>query len=155
MKEYWKENKGFIITMSIIGLIVISLITVAVVGAVQHQNWIDSLTPEKLAQYEAEKEAERQANIYTYDVVSVSKYVKPVTNGFGGVIRTEICYEFNYMDGSSLKHMNDFQHLEYGLTKVTIGDSNKYIIDTNGEDIKYLQLTKETFENMQTLSSTE
>lgn len=152
MKQFWKENRGFIVWMGCIFIIFALVIGCCVNAAVEHHQWLESLSPEELAQYEAEKEAERQAKIYQYEVVSVSKYVKPITNNFGGVMKTEICYEFSYLDGDNLKHIKDFQHLEYGLTKIIIGDSNKFIVDTNGEDVRFLQLTKETFANLQTLT---
>ena len=126
----------------------------AINKSIQHQKWLDSLSPEELAAYEAEQEAERQSHIYEYEILSVSQYVKNVTNGFGGVVRTEVCYTFCYLDEGTLNQVDDFSHFENGLTKLVIGDSDKYIVDTNGADTyRYLQLTEETLKNIKTLSN--
>ncbi len=47
---------------------------------------------------------------------------------------------------------DDFQHFEYGLTKVTIGDKDLYIVNNNGETTRTLQLTKETLANIKGLN---
>ena len=154
MKKIWKENKGIIIFSVIMFVIISTLIGFAINESVKHQKWLDSLSPEELAAYEAEQEAERQNNIHRYEIISVSQYVKNVTNGFGGVVRTEVCYTFCYLDNGVLKQVDDFSHLEYGLTKLVIGDKDMYIIDTNGaDDYKYLQLTEETLKNIKTLAN--
>ena len=89
----------------------------------------------------------------TYEVVGVAKYARVKTNAMGGVLNTDICYAFEYIDGNgNLKSVDDFEHLEYGLTKVVVGDTDAYIINTNGEDTRTLQLTKETLKNIQTLN---
>ena len=154
MKKIWKENKGIIIFSVIMFVIISTLIGFAINESVKHQKWLDSLSPEELAAYEAEQEAERQNNIHRYEIISVSQYVKNVTNGFGGVVRTEVCYTFCYLDNGVLKQVDDFSHLEYGLTKLVIGNKDMYIIDTNGaDDYKYLQLTEETLKNIKTLAN--
>ena len=107
------------------------------------------MTAEEKAEYDAEQEAIRQSNIHRYEVVGVSQYVRNQTNNFGGIIDTDICYAFQYLDGNNLKTVENFEHLEYGLTKIIVGDSNMYIVDTNGiDDYRYLQLTKETLQNI-------
>lgn len=47
-----------------------------------------------------------------------------------------------------LKSVKDFQHFEYGLTKVCIGDEDKYVVDEYGETRRYLYLTKDTLKYM-------
>lgn len=86
----------------------------------------------------------------TYEVLSASQYIKPVTNQFGNVIRTETCYTFTYTDeNGGLYVEDDFQHLEYGLTKLCLGDTNQYKTVEDGLDTyRYLYLTKDTFQSM-------
>ena len=154
MKKFWQENKGIVIFATVMFVIISTLVGVAINQSVKHQEWLDNLSPEELAAYEAEQEAERQSNIHEYELISVSQYVKNVTNGFGGVVRTEVCYTFCYLDNGVLKQVDDFSHLEYGLTKLIIGDKDMYIIDTNGaDDYRYLQLTEETLKNIKTLAN--
>ena len=99
---------------------------------------------------EAEEKARREANITEYEVVSVFRYIENRTNQFGGVTDTNICYAFEYVDASGKLHsVNSFENLEYGLTKVVVGDKNVYIIDKNGEEHQYLQLTKETLSKIE------
>ena len=98
------------------------------------------------------KQQEYESRIQRYEVVSVHKYTKNTTNNFGGIIRTEVCYSFTYVSGDKLCSVDDFKHLEYGLTKVTIGDSDLYIINNNGETTSTLQLTKETLANIKGLN---
>lgn len=86
----------------------------------------------------AEKE-----KIETYEVVSVYKYARHKTNNWGATIGTDICYNFSYISEGKLYHVDDFIHQDRGFTRVTIGDSDCYIVNkTTGQ--KYLQLTKET-----------
>lgn len=83
-----------------------------------------------------------------YEVCSVFQYTEPVANGYGGVIRTEVCYSFTYLDGNSTLHSVDgFQHLEYGLTKICVGNVDEYVVDTI-KDIRYLYLTKNTLSKL-------
>lgn len=122
--------------------------------AVEQEQWYNSLSVEEKAEVDRERAAAYQANIHTYEVVGVAKYVRTKTNTMGGVLDTDICYAFEYIDGNgNLKSVADFEHLEYGLTKVVIGDTDAYIINTNGEDTRTLQLTKETLKTIQTLNS--
>ena len=84
-----------------------------------------------------------EEQIITYEVVSVYKYVRNETNGMGGIVDTDICYNFSYISGDELCHVEEFIHYDEGLTKVTIGDSDCYIVNKYTDE-KYLQLTKET-----------
>lgn len=81
-----------------------------------------------------------------YDIISVSQYVKTTTNNFGGVINQKPVYTFTYIDGSGeLRIVDDFENLEYGLTKVKVGESNQYVVEDKGLDTyRTLYLTKET-----------
>ena len=153
MKKFLSKNWEKI-TIAIILVLCITLIVGCAIQSTKQQQYLDNLTPEERAVYEAEQEAKRESNIYRYELISVAQYVKNITNGFGGVQRTEVCYTFCYLDNGVLKQVDDFSHLEYGLTKVIIGDSDMYIVDTNGvDDYKYLQLTKETLQNIKTLAN--
>jgi hypothetical protein len=111
-----------------------------------------SLTPAEKEAYELQKQREYESRIQRYEVVSVHKYTKNITNKFGGIIGTEVCYSFTYVGGDQLYSVDDFRHLEYGLTKVTIGDSDLYIVNNNGETTRTLQLTKETLANIKGLN---
>jgi hypothetical protein len=84
-----------------------------------------------------------EERIETYEVVSVYKYIVNDTNSYGGVIGTHVCYSFSYLDGETLKHEEKFRHVDKGLTQVTIGDKDIYIVDPYTNE-KYLQLTSET-----------
>lgn len=114
--------------------------------AIEEDKYVESLSPEELKEYKQQKEKERQSYIKKYDVVSVNKYTEVTGNIWD--TDTNICYSFSYIQGKTLKHVDDFEHCEYGLYKVTIGNKNQYIIDTYGETTYYLQLTKETLANL-------
>jgi len=88
-----------------------------------------------------------EEQIDTYEVVSVYKYVKNKTNSFGGITGTHICYNFSYISGDKLCHVEDFIHYDDGFTKVTIGDSDCYIVNKYTNE-RYLQLTKETLKSL-------
>ena len=145
IRKYWFETLLITLLVSLF----IGFCAWAIVSDIQHDKWYNSLTAEEKAEYDAEQEAIRQSNIHRYEVVGVSQYVRNQTNNFGGIIDTDICYAFQYLDGNNLKTVENFEHLEYGLTKIIVGDSNMYIVDTNGiDDYRYLQLTKETLQNI-------
>lgn len=154
MKTFFREHIWETILVFVL-IAFIGLITWMCVSSIQQEkefnNWYASLSAEEKAEYNAEQARKREANIYRYEVVGVSKYVKTETNHFGAVTDTDICYEFQYISGNSLKHVSDFEHLEYGLTKVIIGDKDMYIVDKNSIDTyRYLQLTKETLASLKT-----
>lgn len=101
------------------------------------------LTEEERAEFEAK-------HTYEYEVLSVRQYVSQKTNRFGGVIDEKLKYAFTFLghDGQ-MRTVEDFQHLDYGLTKVCIGDKNKYVVKEQGiDEYRYLYLTKETLMNM-------
>ena len=111
----------------------------------QYQQWFNTLTPE---QQKAERIKQDQRRYSRYDVISVTRYYKTNTNQWGGVTSSELCYAFVYIDGNgNAQHVEDFIHAPYGIMKVALGDSNKYIIDKI-HSISYLQLTKETFQEL-------
>lgn len=86
-----------------------------------------------------------------YEVVSVFQYAEARTNRFGGVTGTSIYYSFNYLDNDGkIKTVNDFENLEYGLTKICLGDSDRYVIEQRAFDTyQYLYLTRNTLERIQ------
>lgn len=136
----------------------ISILLIAIIGfsgvigsCVKYNKWYESLTPAEKEAYEIQKQQEYESRIQRYEVVSVHKYTKDITNNFGGVIRTEVCYSFTYISEDKLYSVDDFQHFDYGLTKVIIGDNDLYIINNN-ETTRTLQLTKETFANIKELN---
>lgn len=146
-------SKKEIIALIIAGLVLISLIAALIGVAVYEENkyntWYNSLSEEEKLQVQREKEAEYNSRISRYKVLSVSQYVRTDTNNFGGIVDTEICYTFTYLDSNgNVKQVDNFQHLEYGLTKITVGDTNQYIVNANGETTRTLQLTKETLANI-------
>ena len=122
---------------------VIGFISTGVYFAIKEDKYIASLSEVELKEYQEQKEKERQSRIKRYDVVGVTKYAEISSRNMHRT-KTTICYSFSYIQGDTLKHVDGFEHCEYGLYKVIIGDKDQYIIDTNGETIYYLQLTKET-----------
>ena len=149
VKEYIREWWPILILASVcIGMAI--FLTCTMMWSVkmdrERTEHFNSLTPEQQQVYIEQEEARKEANIHRYEIVSVFRYVDVKTNQFGGVIDTDICYAFEYLDNSGALHSESgFKHLEGGLTKVIIGDENLYIIDENGVDNHYyLQLTKET-----------
>ena len=157
MKNFMKKYSAEIFLVFLF-VVLISAVSILGVSAYNHEKeqeeYFNSLTPQQQQEYLAEKEAEeqarREANITEYEVVSVFRYIENRTNQFGGVTDTNICYAFEYVDASGkLYSVDGFENLEYGLTKVVIGDKNVYIIDKNGEEHRYLQLTKETLSEIE------
>lgn len=144
MKKKLDIFDKFIIIFFVIALVsFVGLISTGVYFAVKEDQYIASLSPSELEEYQLKKEKERQSRIKRYDVVSVTKYAEVKSYNMHRT-KTEICYSFSYIQGDTLKHVDGFQHCEYGLYKVIIGDKDQYIIDTNGETTYYLQLTRET-----------
>ena len=102
------------------------------------------MTEEERAVYEASRWHE-------YQVVSVYQYMKVTkTNYFGAVLDQELRYCFTYIgDDGQLHEVDDYEHTEYGLWKVCIGDENKYVVKDGFDIYRWLYLTEETFKNMQ------
>lgn len=150
--RFWKENAWWIILLSLVMATLIGLTAWVVVGTIRYDNWYDSLTSSEKAEVDLQRQQAYESRIHRYEVVSVHKYAKTVTNNFGGVVGTDICYSFTYLDGNKLCSVDNFEHLEYGLTKVTIGDKDLYIVNDNGETTYTLQLTKETLKNIKGLN---
>lgn len=106
----------------------------------------DPMSAEEWAAY-------RESLVHEYEVCSVMQYIKVNTNNFGGITSRDLCYAFTYIDGGGvLQTEYNFEHLEYGLTKVCIGDTDKYVVDNYGETTRYLYLTKETLKSLTTQS---
>ncbi len=103
----------------------------------------ESMTDEERVAYEASKWHE-------YQVVSVYQYISARTNNFGAILDQELKYCFTYIgDDGQLHQFDDFEHTEYGLWKVCIGDEDKYVIREDGFDTyRWLYLTEETLNNM-------
>lgn len=103
----------------------------------------ESMTEEEQATYEASRWHE-------YHVVSVYQYMKVTkTNYFGAVLNQELRYCFTYIgDDGQLYEFDDFEHTEYGLWKICIGDENKYVVKEGFDTYRWLYLTEETFKNM-------
>ena len=125
----------------IVGLLILfTLLAGLVIFAYQedaaHQAYLDSLSPDEL-------EAYYESNRARYDVVSVSMYTTPVTNSFGGVVRTEIKYVVRYIDESTIKEINSLEYNDF-----RVGDVDQYVIDDNTNQ-SYVILTRETLEKIQ------
>lgn len=102
----------------------------------------ESMTEEEWAAYEA-------SITHEYQVIYVYQYIATQTNNFGAVIDQELKYCFTYIgDDGQLHQFDDFEHTEYGLWKVCIGDENKYIVRDGFNTYRWLYLTEETFKNM-------
>lgn len=153
LKKFISENTfsvvGIAFCLFLVGLIVF-MTCYAFQKDKEFNEWYASLTPEQQQEYQLEQERKYQENVHRYEVVGVSKYVRNQTNQFGAITDTDICYAFEYKDGSGKLHsIQNFEHLDYGLTKVIIGDTNMYIVDTNSIDTyQYLQLTEETLSEL-------
>ena len=104
----------------------------------------EPMTEEERAAYEASR-------TYVYDVVSVNQYLKTTqTNYFGAPISQEIRYYFTYIDeNGNLCEFEDFEHTEYGLWKICVGDENKYIVKDGIDTYRWLYLTADTLKNME------
>lgn len=123
-----------------IGLIIVALFfTVCIVSCAT----AEPLTEEEKAQLEQE----RLARIHTYEVVSVYKYVRQQTNNFGGVTSTDICYNFQWIDGNGNLQTEDMINLNGGLTHVCLGESDVYVVDGNNNH-RYLYLCKDTWNKL-------
>ena len=102
----------------------------------------EPMTEEERVAYEASKWHE-------YQVVSVYQYISTKTNNFGAVLDQKLKYCFTYIgDDGQLHQFDDFEHTEYGLWKVCIGDENKYVVKDGFDTYRWLYLTEETFKNM-------
>lgn len=149
MKNCCKEHIFEILVLGIPILCLIVFVSVGITKSVEHDEWYNSLSVEEKLEYDRQQAQKREENIYRYEVIGVAQYVRTETNQFGGVTDTDICYTFQYLQGDKLKSVDGFEHLEYGLTKVIVGDSNMYIVDKNGiDEYRYLQLTKDTLKNI-------
>lgn len=99
---------------------------------------------------EEDKLAYAEQHHHEYEVVSVYQYIKTETNVLGGIMRQEPRYCFNYIgDDGNLHQFDDYEHTEYGLWKICIGDENKYVVDDGIDTYRWLYLTEDTLKNMQ------
>lgn len=98
---------------------------------------------------EEERVVYEESKYHEYQVVSVYQYMSTRTNNFGAVLDEELKYCFTYIgDDGQLHQFNDFEHTEYGLYKVCIGDENKYVVKDGFDTYRWLYLTEDTFKNM-------
>lgn len=98
---------------------------------------------------EEERVVYEESKYHEYQVVSVYQYMSTRTNNFGAVLDKELKYCFTYIgDDGQLHQFNDFEHTEYGLYKVCIGDENKYVVKDGFDTYRWLYLTEDTFKNM-------
>lgn len=103
----------------------------------------EPMTEEEWAAYEASRTHE-------YKVVSVHQYMTVTKrNYFGKPMREELRYCFTYIgDDGQLHEFEGFEHTEYGLWKVCIGDEDKYVVKEDFDTYMWLYLTEETLKNM-------
>lgn len=131
-----REDTDLTIYKKLIIILILSLFCFSLVACGE------PMTEEELSAY-------RQSCIHEYEICSVSQYIKVHTNSFGGVVGHNLCYAFTYIDGNgALQEEDCFQNCEYGNTKVCVGDSNKYVIDTYGETKYCLYLTEDTLKSL-------
>lgn len=102
------------------------------------------------AMTDEELDAYIESRTKEYKVLSVYQYMDIETNHFGGVLDKSLKYCFTYIgDDGQLHEFDDFEHTEYGLWKIQIGNENKYVVRDLGLDIyRWLILTEETLTNM-------
>ena len=146
-----REKKKFTWQLSLLAVLLIFIISMCVfigISIKDYNDWYDGLTKDEKIQLEEKRQIEYESRICKYEVTSVHIYEKPICTNMGAVIDTDICYAFTYIDGSTLRCVEDFQHLEYGLTKIVLGDKDLYIVNNNGQATRTLQLTKETLKNI-------
>ena len=139
------EEKCLAVMLVIIFILLIGIVIKQDADNKKYKEWYQTLTVE-------EQQAIYESNIEHYEVLGVHKYTRTNTNQFGGVVSTNICYSFTYLNNGVLCSEDNFHPTEYGLYRLTIGDDNLYIINHNGETTHMLQLTRETLENMQGLN---
>lgn len=107
-----------------------------------------SCSSSRVEMTEEEYRAMRASLIHEYELCSVSQYILPQTNQFGRVTGSSLCYAFTYIDSNgALQTVSQFEHFEYGMTKVCIGESDKYVVDEY-TDIEYLYLSKDTLNSI-------
>jgi hypothetical protein len=141
-----RNNLLDLLPVFILGIIII-LVTINVGVAVHKKNkymeWYNTLPEEKQI-------IEKEKFIQKYEILNVDKYILPVTSRYNTVIGSETCYNFQYMDGDTLKTVTDFKELRNGIQQIIVGDKNMYIVDNfNIDTYYYLQLTEETLKSLE------
>ena len=125
----------------IIAIILVLILGLSMCGCESVKKAQEPMTEEEYAQYLARRYKH-------YEVCSVFQYPEVHTNAYGGVTGTSVCYSFTFLDKSGTLHtISSFEHLEYGLTKVCVGEVDEYVVDTTKE-IRYLYLTKDTLSKL-------
>lgn len=104
----------------------------------EFESWYNSLSAEEQAEYDAP-----YTNVY--EVVAIDKYHANITNRYGGVRGTYVCYEFYYVDETgNVIAVNDFRD-DTAYEDVVIGESNTFT--TNSRTNKNtLTITLETLQ---------
>lgn len=102
----------------------------------------------KMKMTEEEYKTMRASLVHEYEICSVYQYILPQTDRFGRVTGGSLCYAFTYIDSNgALQTVSQLENFEYGMTKVCVGESDKYVIDEY-TDIKYLYLSKDTLNSI-------
>lgn len=98
----------------------------------------------------AKSAQESTPRVQEYPVVLVDKYIAARTNPLGAVTGHDLKYCFTFIGSDGQLHtVSDFEHTEYGLWKVCLGEENKYVIKESGLDTyRYLVLTEETMKKL-------
>ena len=142
----------FVITCSIIGIVAISvLIGYGISEGINQQKydqWYNGLSVEEKAIEDARRQEEYNKKVIRFEVLNLSQYVHNVTNGFGGIVRTEIKYTFSYInENGQLVHMDSWDP-----ANVKIGTKTNLIYDKNNGSTT-LVIDKETLNNIPTLNA--
>ena len=92
--------------------------------------------------------------VWEFKLITCSVEERNVTNGFGGVIRTDKYLKYAFQDGDEVifkeKEMKDtYDHINYRL-KFEVTDGEAKIIQENGRDqiIFTFQLTQEMYDRI-------
>ena len=98
---------------------------------------------------EEDRLAYEELHHHEYEVESVYQYIKTETNVLGGIMRQEPRYCFTYIgDDGNLHQFDDFEHTEYGLWKICMGDENRYVVEDGFDTYRWLYLTEDTLKDM-------
>ena len=149
LQEWWGAVLAGFVCLVCCGLLVWVAVDADAKEAA-HKEWYNSLSASEKAAYDAEQAAKYNEKVYEYEVLEVYRRIKQETNRFGGVIDEYPVYVFTYTDGDTLQEEDTYRHFDNGYTQVKIGDTNKFVVDKNGNSKKCtLYLTKETMQSLQ------
>lgn len=115
----------------------------------EYNDWYNSLSAEEKANEDTKKQEEYNKKVTSFEVLNLSQYVQNITNGFGGIVRTEIKYTFSYInENGKLVHVDSWDP-----ANVEIGSETKLVQDKNIGGGITLVVDKETFNNIPTLTN--